>query len=47
MGFLKIIKTLLGLEKQVKSLVETTQIVEAKEEKPKKVRKPRAKKAAK
>lgn len=47
MGFLKIIKTLLGLEKEVKQLVESAKIVEAKEEKPKKVRKPKAKKAAK
>jgi|APGre2960657423_1045063.scaffolds.fasta_scaffold00550_3 hypothetical protein len=46
MGFLKIIKTLLGLEKEVKQLVETATIAPVKEVKqtPKKVGKPKAKK---
>ena len=46
MGFLKIIKTLLGLEKEIKQLVETTTVVPVKEveQAPKKARKPKAKK---
>lgn len=58
MGFLKIIKTLLGLEKEVKQFVETAKVIPTKEvletkmaavtdvveSKPKKYRKPKAKK---